>query len=159
MLALWMGVLNPALGAQEDLPPGAPPVFSTLQGSWEGSGTLLGRPARFRMQWEVLPNGFVRLGFANSWINEGAEGTPVLSAQATYLLQASSGIGVWIDDRPQRLVLEVAVTDSSVTTNWTAEEEEGRTEYLVRSNDEVRVRDYVSTDGSERLFAEAVYRR
>jgi hypothetical protein len=159
MVFLWLGILNPALAAQEDLPPGVPAVFSTLQGTWDGSGTLLGRPAHFQMHWEVVGKGFVRLGFSNSWVTEGADDTPVLSSQATYYVEGPSGLGVWIDNRPQRLTLDVAVTDSSVITKWTAEAEVGRTEYVVQSDGEVLVRDFVSTDDVERLFAEAVYRR
>ena len=159
MGVLWLSILSPVVAAQEDLPRGIPRVFSTLQGTWDGSGTLLGRPAHFQMHWEVVGKGFVRLGFSNSWVTEGADDTPVLSAQASYYVQDSSGLGVWLDDRPQRLILDVAVTDASVTTSWTAEEEAGRTEYLVRSNDEVLVRDFVRNDEFERLFAEAVYHR
>ncbi|MBT8395811.1 MAG: hypothetical protein KJN92_02540 [Gemmatimonadetes bacterium] len=159
MLFLCLSIPNPMLAAQEGSQPDVPPVFLTLQGTWEGSGTLLGRPARFQMHWEIVGNGFVRLGYSNSWVAEGGDDIPVLSSQATYLLEGSSGLGVWIDDRPQRLILDVAVTDSSVITIWTAEAEVGRTEYVVQSNKEVLVRDFVSADDSERLFAEAVYRR
>ena len=50
-------------------------------------------------------------------------------------------------------------SDSTFVTDWTAEQEQGRTEYLVRSADEVVVRDFVLVDGIMRLFGEAVYRR
>ncbi len=159
MAFLWLGFLGPGLAAQGEAKPGVSPVFSTLEGAWEGSGKLFDRPARFQMGWEVVSDGFVRLSFSNAFVGEEGEDVPVLSSQATYLLNGPSGIGVWIDNRPQRLTLDISVTDSSVTTTWTAEAEVGRTEYVVRSNEEILVRDYVSAGDSERLFAEAVYRR
>ena len=51
------------------------------------------------------------------------------------------------------------LSDTSVVTRWTAESEQGRTEYVVRSADEVMVRDFVLVDGTERPFGEARYRR
>ncbi len=134
-------------------------VFDRLEGRWVGSGELLGRPAHFVMQWEVGAEGFVRLAFRNAWVGEDGSRTPVLSSEATYLRSGSSAIGVWLDDRPQRLTLQAALTDSTVITNWTADAEEGRTEYVVQSAEEVVVRDFVYAGESERLFAEATYRR
>jgi hypothetical protein len=159
MIVLCVAILAPGLIGQEVVRSEVPPVFSALHGAWEGTGTLLGRPARFEMRWEVVGSGFVRLEFSNSWVGEDGEGIPVLSSQAAYFLEGSTGVGVWIDDRPQRIVLDVSVTDSSVVSLWTAEAEEGRTEYLVQSDDVVLVRDFVFAGDSERLFAEAEYRR
>ena len=138
---------------------GLPPVFSNLEGSWEGTGVLLGRPAAFAMSWEVGTAGFVYLTFSNAWVEEDGTSIPVLSARATYLVSDSSALGVWVDDRPQRLTLDAVVTDSSVVTNWIAEAEEGRTEYVVRASTGLVVRDFVTVDGAERPFAEASYRR
>ncbi len=150
---------TPSLAAQRTPTLSVPSAFSTLQGAWEGSGVLLNRPAEFQMLWEVMGSGFIRLAFSNSWVDDGGQSTPVLSSQAVYYLRGSSAIGVWLDDRPQRLTLEASVTDSSVVTHWTAAAEEGRTEYLIRSLEEVVVRDFVYVNGSERLFAEASFRR
>ncbi len=150
---------TPSLAAQETSTSRVPLAFSTLQGAWEGSGVLLDRPAEFQMNWEVMGSGFVRLAYSNAWVDEGGDSTPVLSSQAVYYLRGSSAIGVWLDDRPQRLTLEASVTDSSVVTHWTAAAEEGRTEYLIRSPELVVVRDFVDVNGAERLFAEATYRR
>ena len=149
---------NAGLRAQEP-PVGLPPVFQRLEGSWIGTGVLLGRPAEFTMRWEVRDGGFVRLVFTNAWVDESGARTPVLSSEATYLSESTSAIGVWLDDRPQRLTLRAELTDSTVVTHWTADAEEGRTEYVVRSADAVSVRDFVYSDGAERLFAEGTYRR
>ena len=148
-----------AVSGQETDPGEAPEVFAELEGHWVGSGMLLGRPAEFTMHWELGTEGFVRLRFSNAWVGEDGARVPVLSSEATYLPGGTSALGVWLDDRPQRLTLRATLTDSTVTTNWTAEAEEGRTEYIVRSQEEVVVRDVVYVDGTERLFAEATYRR
>lgn len=134
-----------------------PPAVAALVGVWEGSGTLMGRAAAFGMTWSVLPGGFARLSFDNGWA--GPDGvTPVLHAEATYLFRGDSAVGVWVDDRPQRITLEAVATDSSVVTRWIAPTEQGRTEYVVRG-DSAHVRDFVGAPGAERGFAEAVYRR
>jgi hypothetical protein len=146
--------------AQTAPDPGLPGVFSALEGSWEGTGTLLERPGVFEMSWESGPEGFVRLSFSNGWVASEGDGTPVLSARATYLVVTdSSALGVWIDDRPQRLTLDAVLTDSTIVTRWAAPAENGRTEYVVRSPASIVVRDYVIVDGADRLFSEAVYKR
>lgn len=150
---------SPSFAQPETLPPRLPLIFSMLEGAWEGSGVLMGRPAAFTMRWEAVGRDFVRLSFSNSWTDDSGNMVPVLSSQATYLLRESAAIGVWIDDRPRRVTLEAAITDSSVVTRWTAPSEQGRTEYLLRSPDTVRVRDFVLVDAAERLFAEATYQR
>jgi hypothetical protein len=159
MLALFFVALGPAAAAQEDFAADLPTVFEKLDGQWTGSGVLLGRPAEFVMRWEIGTGGFVRLIFSNAWVSDDGSRTPVLSSEATYLPSGSSALGVWLDDRPQRLTLHAALTDSTVVTSWKADAEEGRTEYLVRSPEEVVVVDIVYVDGSERRFAEATYRR
>lgn len=159
MLAFLLVAPGQVATAQEEQATGLPRVFTTLEGQWTGSGVLLGRPAAFSMRWQVGSEGFVRLVFSNAWLSEDGTQVPVLSSEAIYLPRGSSALGVWLDDRPQTLTLQAALTDSSVTTHWTANAEEGRTEYLVRSSEEVVVRDIVYVNGSERRFAEATYRR
>ena len=135
------------------------PVFHELEGAWEGRGVLLDRPAEFRMEWRVGPGAFVRLSFASAWVDEQGNLTPVLQSEAVYLSLGPVVQGVWIDDRPQRIRLEATVSDSTLITIWTADEERGRSEYIVRSPSEVVVRDLVEVDGELRLFGEAQYRR
>lgn len=159
LLALLLALPAGTVVGQERASDEAPVVFERLEGQWVGTGELLGRDAEFTMDWERGAEGFVRLRFSNAWVGEDGTRVPVLSSEATYLPSGTSAVGVWLDDRPQRLTLHATLTDSTVTTNWTAEAEEGRTEYIVRSQEEVVVRDVVYVDGTERLFAEAVYRR
>ena len=145
-----------AVASQDDA---LPEVFRTLAGEWEGSGTLLGNSAAFRMTWTPLRDDFVRLSFQNMWIDENGDTVPVLSAEATYRVAVDSALGVWIDDRPQQLTLSASIGDTSVVTDWVAPAETGRTEYVVTSPDAVVVRDYVIADGVPRLFAEGTYTR
>lgn len=152
-------LLGTPLAGQGEQGSGIAPVLEALRGSWEGSGVLMNRPAEFTMRWDVFDDGFARLAFTNSFVNEGGGSTPLMSAQATYLVEEGGAIGVWLDDRPQRLTLEAVLTDSSFVVTWTADAERGRTEYVVRSADTAAVRDFVHGDGQERLFGEATYRR
>ncbi len=145
------------LPAQE--PTGLPPVVEALTGEWEGSGILLGNQAAFRMKWTPIRGGFVRLSYMNMWIDQNGDTTPVLSAEATYGVEGAAALGVWLDDRPQRLTLNAIMNDSSIVTEWVAPTETGRTEYVVRSPDEAVVRDFVIVDGVPQLFGEGRYRR
>ena len=140
-------------------PTSPPTVFAALEGDWEGTGTLLGRPGAFTMEWRASGEGFFRLRFANAFIEEGGERTPVLRAEAVYLVRDSTAQGVWIDSRPQRITLDAVVSDSSVVTTWAAATERGRTEYLVIGPDEVVVRDFVEAEEGLRPFGEARYRK
>lgn len=136
-----------------------PAVFDRLEGAWEGTGRLMGRPGAFEMTWEHRGGAFVGLEFRNALVADDGTTTPVLAAQALYRFEGEAGLGAWLDDRPAEITIRVLATDSTVVSEWVAESEEGRTEYLVRSDDEVRVRDWVYTPDGEELFGEAVYRR
>lgn len=133
-------------------------VFDRLEGRWVGRGTLMGRPAVFEMRWEAV-GGFVRLSFSNGFVGDGGETHPLLSAEATYRAQSDGAVGVWVDTRPQRIRLTATLSDSSVVTDWVADAEAGRTEYIVVGADDVVVRDFVRVDGELRAFGEARYRR
>jgi hypothetical protein len=134
-------------------------VFVALAGDWEGSGVLFGNPAAFRMSWTPLGGGFVRLSFTNLMLGENGDSIPVLHAEATYRVDGTTALGVWIDDRPQQLTLTANLTGTSVLTEWVAPAERGRTEYVVTAEGGVVVRDYVVGDSGPRLFAESTYVR
>ena len=159
LTALFQSVVA-ALPAVAQEPPESPvpAVVSELSGSWEGSGVLFDRPAEFEMRWEVTQSGFVRLSFRNAFVTANGDRSPVLSAEATYVVRGATGVGVWVDDRPQQVTLSATATDTSLVTHWVAPSEQGRTEYIV-DRDTVLVRDFVGAPGSERKFADAVYVR
>ena len=135
-----------------------PEVFSELNGTWSGVGTLMGRSADFEMEWKTLDGGFVELHFRNAFVDASGTVTPVLEARAVYRPSGTTAIGVWIDTRAQRFQLEAEISESAVITNWTAATERGRTEYRIEEGG-VTVRDYVEADGEMRLFGEARYTR
>lgn len=155
---MWSAVTVVGALAQERAASSVPAVVSELSGSWEGSGVLFDRPAEFEMRWEVTQSGFVRLSFGNAFAASSQDRRPVLSAEATYHFRGNTGVGVWVDNRPQLLTLDATATDTSLVTHWVAPSEQGRTEYIV-DRDTVLVRDFVGGRGSERKFADAVYTR
>lgn len=145
--------------AAQSVPEGR--VLDRLAGEWVGTGELLGRSASFSMTWTAESEGYYGLDFRNAFVTADGAETPVLHARAVYRLDPSgdTALGVWIDDRPQRITLDAVVTDSTVATEWTAPTERGRTEYLASATGEVVVRDWVQVDGAWRPFGEARYRR
>ena len=153
LLVPWL-LLSPVQVLSQDVPE----IVDLLAGSWEGEGELLGRPGDFSMTWDAREGGFLRLSFRNGWTADDGTVTPVLAAEAVYHLRGDSGLGVWMDSRPQQLTLQAELTDSSMVVLWTAAAETGRTEYVVRG-DMAHVIDVVFVDGVERPFAEASYRR
>ena len=101
-LCLLLCVSASPIAARQESVPELPSVFSVLEGSWVGTGLLMGRSAAFKLTWEAHVGGFVLLTFSNGWVQDGGGLTPVLTAHATYLVDGSSAVGVWVDDRPGR---------------------------------------------------------
>jgi hypothetical protein len=136
-------------------------VFHLLVGAWEGTGSLFGSEASFRMEWEwVLNDRFVRLTFQNR--REGSDGVErVMDAQAFYK-PAKTGHheGTWFDSRGVVQPLQGENVDSVLTVLWgTAETEQGRTVYRVQGEDQLEVEDAVLKEGQWHPFGRAVYRR
>ncbi len=143
-----------AIAAQVDLER----VLATLEGSWEGEGELLGRPATFMMTWERALNGrFLRLDFRNAFADIDPV-HPVLESHAYYLLGGPTLTGQWMDSRGVILSLRAEVVGPALVTYWTGKES-GRTEYRVIDEDTLEVIDYVRSEGEYHLFAKARYRR
>ena len=133
-------------------------VLATLEGSWEGEGELLGRPATFVMTWERALNGrFLRLDFRNAFADTDPV-QPLLESHAYYLLADTIITGQWMDSRGVILSLRARVVGPALVTDWTGEES-GRTEYRVIDEDTLEVIDYVRAEGEYRPFAKARYRR
>lgn len=160
---------------------GTPTVFERLAGSWEGEGTLLGRPGRFHMRWTPLSDGrWARLEFSNGFVGPDGATTPVLEAVAFYPVRDGPGDatagdaeprvgpappggaseppadGWWFDSRGERLLLGISVGEDLLRVDWTASSEHGRTVY--RPGDgRVEVADSVWRDGALAEFARATY--
>lgn len=147
----------PIAGAAQDAP--TPQVLSQLLGNWVGEGDLLDQPARFSMEWTQDSAGFYHLSYRPAFADPSGGETPALTARAIYRIQGEGMIGVWLDDRPQRIQLTAQITDDAVVTEWEAQFEQGRTVYRVVSADEILVTDWVRSSGELRKFGEARYRR
>ena len=153
MLVTVLGAARPVV-AQSDLDR----VLATLEGSWEGEGELLDRPATFAMTWErALDGRFLRLEFRNAFADVDPI-EPVLESHAYYLLGGPALTGQWMDSRGVILTLKAEVVGSTLVTYWTGEES-GRTEYRVIGEDALEVTDYVQAEGGYFPFAQARYRR
>jgi len=122
-------------------------VFVLLEGAWRGEGTLMGRAASFRMEWELKPGGFAVLTFSNG----------ALDAVALYR-RTGEAAGYWMDTRGQQLAIAWTATDSSLVATWTGSET-GRTVYRRIGAALVEVVDSVRTAGGWREFGRARYRR
>ena len=128
-----------------------PDVIAALIGSWSGEGELFGQPATFAMTWAwELDGQFVRLTFDNG----------AIEAVAHYRVDGSDRLsGTWFDSRGEVVELRAVATDSTLTTRWIAETEQGRTIYRVVDEATVEVEDAVLTDDGWRPFGRATYRR
>ena len=153
VLVTMLGAARPVV-AQSDLER----VLATLEGSWEGEGELLDRPATFAMTWErVLDGRFLRLEFRNAFADVNPI-QPVLESHAYYLLGGAALTGQWMDSRGVILSLKAEAVGSTLVTYWNGEES-GRTEYHVIGEDALEVTDYVRAEGGYYVFAQARYRR
>ena len=132
-------------------------VFGRLRGSWEGSGTLFGSPARFSMRWDTT-DGLARLHFSNALEEEGGGATPVLTAFATYRT-AEPAEGIWLDSRGETLMLTWTQDGDALVVSWRSLEESGRTTYRTLTEDAVEVLDEVSTPDGFSVFGRARYTR
>lgn len=136
-------------------------VINSLIGSWSGTGTLMGAPAEFHMQWAwVLGEQFIRLTFENRISRSDGEDF-VLSAIGIYQQKDEEKFeGTWFDSRGMVLPLDATIIDSALVTLWgSPETEQGRTVYKVVSIDRIDVEDYVLKDGEWKQFGKAIYRR
>lgn len=131
-------------------------TFSSLLGEWEGIGTLKGQPAEFEMYWEqTLNDQFYTLRFRNN--------IPAFSfsmeAHGYYqVLDDGSISGYWFDSRGISFPISGSIEEKTIIIYWgTPEIEEGRTEYMVISEDQVKVTDYILRDGTFDQFGEAMY--
>lgn len=133
-------------------------VFERVHGDWQGAGTLMGRPARFTLRWDVA-GGFAVLTFSNAFADSSGRVTPVLQAAAAYRTSAARPEAVWLDSRGVRFDITWEASDSALVSSWTGPSESGRTTYRVGSAGDLEVVDEVRTSSGWRTFATARYQR
>jgi hypothetical protein len=134
-------------------------VLERLEGRWDGEGELLGRSGYFEMEWEDRGGDVFALTFANGFLDERGDRTPVLDAVALYRAGTTGGRAIWTDSRGEFLTIEWEDGDSILTAHWRSGSEAGRTEYTVSSPTEVRVVDWVQRADGWRVFGRATYTR
>jgi hypothetical protein len=143
-------LFNNAVTAQQSI--------DNLVGEWTGSGKLFGQDASFSMKWEKALGGkFIRLVFQNNFTQNGKKNT--MDAEAMYKpVSDSSFEGSWFDSRGVVLPLKAVFSGSTLTAQWgSPETETGKTVYLVKSNNEIEVTDFVQRNGQWQQFGKAVY--
>lgn len=134
---------------------------SVANGSWEGSGTLLGSEAEFNMNWNwVLADQFLKLEFQNKRISDSGEEL-ILKSHAYYQPKSDSLYeGTWFDSRGVTFPVRGILKDSSFTVNWgSPETEQGKTIYTLVSDTELEVTDYFLRETTYVKFGETVYKK
>ena len=152
----WLGVLT-VLGA---MPAGASAqgVLERLEGTWLGTGELLGRPAAFELTWAPALGGrFVRLELENFFVSDTGR-TPVLEAVG-YYPAAGSGTGTWVDSRGVVFTLDVRTSGDTLRVGWKGLRESGESEYVQTSDSVLVVTDRVRQGGELRVFATSTLKR
>jgi hypothetical protein len=140
-----------------------PAFLSRLDGQWQGSGTILGQPARIEMRWAVaLDDAFHHL----TWVSRiGAGATPRrFEGQAFYgRTPAGAGRAVWVDSsgltRP--ITATLSADGAALVAAWgTADTELGETTYRLESPESLLVVDRVrGKDGTWREFGRSTLSR
>ncbi len=129
-----------------------------LYGEWSGMGSLFGTDANFSMTWEPeLNNAFLKLTFQNKF-KDGSGQERVMNAVAYYDIK--NGKGQWFDSRGVMLPLQLEITEDSMTVLWGDEDsEKGKTIYMIKSDDQIEVHDFVLRDDDYSQFGTAQYNR
>lgn len=152
------------------------PLLTRLVGVWSGEGTVLGQPARVRMEWApTLDDAFVRLTFVNEMgparlapQPEGlAQGKPAAKSRrfeghAYYRATADNAYrGIWVDNSGAIRPIEATRDADVLVARWgTPQTEEGETTYRLVSATRMEVVDRVkSKDGSWREFGRVTVSR
>jgi len=136
-------------------------LFDTLLlKKWEGTGTLMGSEATFKMNWKkTLGDNFIFLKFKNERKNKNGE-TFYFKAHAYYKVKQGGFIeGMWFDSRGIYFPLTGTLTKTKLLINWgTPKTEQGRTVYTITENNEIEVIDFILKNNEYLRFGNAVYK-
>ena len=133
--------------------------LSQFIGSWEGSGKLFGKPAKFQLTFAfALNDKFFHLEFRNEYSVDSRR--YAMDAKAFYAVLQDSLRGYWFDSRGVQQPVTVGLGPSTLISFWgTPQTERGKTVYELTKEDELRVTDLVQRNGVYEVFGEAVYKR
>ena len=156
VLLAWMIV--PA-GAQPPAAATPDPVIDFMTGRWEGTGTILGQPARAALEWTpVLDGRFARL----TWLSHIGVAPKVQRFEGhAYYQRAAVGRAMWFDSSGMVRPIRAAIDDGALVATWgTPETELGETTYRRVGSDRLEVTDRVlGKNGEWREFGRSTLRR
>lgn len=125
-------------------------------GRWSGPGRFMGKDAQYQIAVEpALDARFVRLSVRYTWREaNGSEARFV--GEATYPAQTSSAArGAWFDSEGHQYATSAYRDGDAVIVHWGEGELRGRTEYRLRSANELEVTDSFTRGGDWQTFSRA----
>ena len=161
LAASW--VIGPT-HAQPAPPAPTPPVadpLAFLAGRWEGTGTILGQPARAELEWTAVLGGrFSRL----TWVSHigAAPKTQRFEGHAYYQAMATAGYrATWFDSSGMVRPITAELDGEAMVASWgTRETELGETTYRRLAPDRLEVVDRVlGKSGTWREFGRCTLSR
>ncbi len=135
-------------------------IAALVNNNWSGTGTLMGKEAKFTMNWQkVLNSQFVKLEFQNEQ-KSGDNQSVVFKATAFYKIVNGEVVGHWFDNRGVTFPLKGSVNESELVILWGDDQtEKGKTVYhYVKNTNEITVEDFVLNDGQYFKFGNATYK-
>ncbi|WP_422104058.1 hypothetical protein [Winogradskyella sp.] len=134
-------------------------IKTLVNKNWEGTGTLMGKKATFKMNWQnVLNDQFIKLEFQNEHQSENNEAI-VFKATAFYnIINDTIVTGHWFDNRGISLPLKGQVNDDTLTIFWgNSDTETGKTIYKYINDSSLHVEDYILSNATYHKFGNATY--
>lgn len=137
-------------------------LLTRLLGVWTGEGTVLGQPARVRMEWApTLDGAFVRLTFVNQM--GAGDKTRKFEGHAYYRAGTDGAAyrATWMDNSGAIRPIDGTRDGDALVARWgTPQTEEGETTYRLLSAAKMEVVDRVkSRDGTWREFGRVTLAR
>jgi len=127
--------------------------------SWEGTGTLMGASATFKMSWTQELNGsFYHLNFENK--RSAKDGSEIeFKAKAFYKVTNDSIVfGTWFDSRGISFPLKGKSLENELIIIWGNEQtEQGKTTYTYLDKKKIVVKDYILNNEKYLQFGAAEY--
>jgi catechol 2,3-dioxygenase-like lactoylglutathione lyase family enzyme len=126
-------------------------------GKWVSHDDAFGGPAKSELEFvPTLNNKFVKVDYK---ITSTVSHTEVFAGNGFYQLsEPGNARGNWFDSNGDMLSLSAKVESKKITSNWGEKEtKRGRTIYELKSDDGLKVTDYIYRDEKYALFNQAHY--
>lgn len=124
-------------------------------GLWHGTGILAGKPAKFEMHWKKqLNQNFLTLSFQNQ------VGESVYKAEAFYKSENDKFTGHWFDNMGMVIQLSGILVADTFQIFWTnGKNENGKSKYVLLSENELQITDFRRNGNDYKVFAESKLKR